>query len=198
MKKHLVSLFTLCSSAVAAPYYLPGPQPGALTPYDWQPTTRLEALYAIGTSDTPDTWGFRTGIDLYSSGESPVRHEFCVNLAPQWGDGHEHHVEGRVKQNLFHMPLTVGYDLNLNLFQNVFLFVGGKFGWAFGRYEEEHRRFRNRDSYNGVTYSLGGGIKIQCSERLYAQAGYEFARTNTHRDKDWNQHVFTAGLGWIF
>lgn len=200
MKNILFPFCLLCSTAAAAPYYLPSPQPGALTPYDWQPTWRLEGLYAVGASHTPDTWGVRGSMNLYSSGEARIRHEFGLNAVPQWGSGHHTRHHHRTHQDIFQVPLTAGYTLNLGITDSIFLFLGGKAGWAVGHYREKSTRERESGSYNGFTFSAGGGLKIQCSERLYAQAGYEFGRTysNTRHDDIWGQHIISIGLGWLF
>lgn len=200
MKNTLFCLCLLCGSAAAAPYYLPTPQPGALTPWDWQPTWRVDGLYAIGGSHTPDTWGFRTGLELYSNGASQIRHQFSVHAAPQWGDDHLLRYEDRVEQDLFHLPLTAGYTLNLGITDEIFLFLGGKAGWAFGHYKEHTAYYRHSTSYNGFTFAAGGGLKVQCSERLYVQAGYDFGRTytNMHHEDTLTQHIIYAGLGWRF
>lgn len=200
MKTTLFPLLLLAGSATAAPYYLPAPQPGALTDADWQPTNRLEALYAGGASHTPDTAGFRLGQSLYSPADSSIRHEFSLQIAPQWGSGHRNRFEHRGHQNLFLAPLTGGYTLNLGLTDDVYLFLGGKAGWAFGYYKEHSDVYRESGYVNGFSFSAGGGIKIRCSERLYAQLGYEFGRTytNTRHDDTLGQHIITAGLGWQF
>lgn len=200
MKNILIYPVLMCGAACAAPYYLPTPPGGGLTPYDWQPTHRLEGLYAIGAKHTPDTAGFRLGMHLYNNGNQSIRHEFGMSLAPQWGDGHTHRHEWRTRQDIFMVPLTAGYTLNLGLGENTFLYLGGKAGWAWGHHKEHSAAHRESGSFNGFTFSAGGGLKFQCSERLYVQAGYEFGRTytNTHHDDIWGQHIITAGIGWRF
>ncbi len=200
MKNTLIYLGGLCTAATAAPYYLPTPPGGGLTPYDWQPTYRLEGLYAIGASHTPDTGGFRLGLHLYNNGESDIRHEFGICAAPQWGSGHRRRHDQRHKQQLFQAPLTLGYTLNIRLFENLFLTLGGKGGWAWGHYREHAATYRESGSYNGFSFTAGAGLKIQCSERIYAQAGYEFGRTytNTRHNDNWSQHIISAGIGWRF
>ena len=193
MKKKFILLCLLCGSASAAPYYLPTPEPGALTNEDWQPTIRLEGLYAIGASHTPDTVGFRLGQNLYSPGDSSIRHEFGIQIAPQWSTG-DHH------QDIFLAPLTGGYTLNLGITDNIDIFLGGKAGWAFGHLKDNFPIHHDSGSFNGFTFSVGGGLKIRCSERLYAQMGYEFGRTypHTRHHGALGQHILTAGLGWQF
>lgn len=200
MKKTLLFLCLMSGAVSAAPYYLPTPPAGGLMPYDWQPTWRLEGLYAVGASHTPDTWGVRGSMQLYSNGESQIRHEFGLNLAPQWGDGHRHRDGWRANQDLFLMPLTAGYTLNLELGKDTFIFLGAKAGWAWGHYKERSKVHHESGSFNGFTFSAGGGLKYQCNERLYVQAGYEFGRTysNTRHDDIWGQHIISAGLGWRF
>lgn len=200
MKTTLFCLCLLAGSAAAAPYYLPSPQPGALTDADWQPTNRLEGLYAIGASHTPDTAGFRLGQSLYSPADSSIRHEFSLQIAPQWGSGHRTRHEHRSHQDIFLAPLTGGYTLNLGITEDIYLCLGGKAGWAFGHYKEKSSVCKESGYVNGFTFSAGGGLKIRCSERLYAQLGYEFGRTytNNRHDDTLGQHIITAGLGWQF
>ncbi|MBE6415131.1 MAG: porin family protein [Akkermansiaceae bacterium] len=200
MKKIPLYLLSLCSAASAAPYYLTTPPGGGLTPADWQPTWRLQGLYAVGVKHMPDTWGFRSGLELYSNADSGIRHEFGLNAAPQWGDGHHHRHGYRSSQDVFHLPLTAGYTLNIGLGDGILLFLSGKAGWAVGHYKEKAPSYRESGSYNGFTFSAGGGLKFQCSERLYVQAGYEFGRTytNTRHNDTWGQHIISAGIDWRF
>ena len=152
MKKNLIFLTTLCCSAGAAPYYLPQPAGGALTPYDWQPTWRVDALYAIGSGHTIDTAGFRTGLELYNNGDSPIRHQFGTCVGPQWGTEHRHHI----RRKLCTIPLTLGYTLNIGLTDNFFLFLGGKAGWALGHYKERSATHRISESCHGFTFAARG------------------------------------------
>lgn len=200
MKKIPLYLLALCTAAGAAPYYLPTPPAGGLTPADWQPNWRLQGLYAVGAKHTPDTWGFRSGLELYSNEDSAIRHEFGINAAPQWGDGHRRRHDARAHQDLFLLPITAGYTLNIGLGEDTFLFLGGKAGWAVGHYKEKSHLHRESTTCNGFTYSAGGGLKVQCSERIYAHIGYEFGRTytNTHHDDTFGQHIISAGIDWKF
>lgn len=200
MKKHLLIPYLLCGSVYAIPYYLPTPPAGGLTPFDCQPTARIEGLYAIGASDTPDTAGFRLSLNLYNNAESSIRHEFNLGMSPQWGNGHRFRHEHRASQNLFMIPLTGGYTLNINLFNNISLCIGGKAGWAFGHYKEKSVLHRDSGTCNGFTFSAGAGLHFRCSERVYVQTGYDFARTytNTRHDDIWSQHIISAGIGWLF
>lgn len=200
MKKTLIPLTALCCTASAAPYYLPTPAGGALTPYDWQPTWRLDALYASGANHTPDTAGFRTGLELYSNGEAPIRHQFGICIAPQWGSENRHEHGERLRQRLSLFPLTAGYTLNIGLADNIFLFMGGKAGWAMGHYKEEGPDWHQSSSCHGFTFNAGGGLKVQCSERLYYRLGYDFARTYTDKKHQpiLGQHIISTGLEWRF
>lgn len=200
MKNLLIYLSLLSGAACAAPYYLPTPPSGGLTPYDWQPTHRLEGLYSIGSGHTPDTAGFRLGMHLYNTGAESIRHEFGMSAAPQWGDGHTHRHDWRTQQDIFMVPLTAGYTLNLELAENTFLYLGGKAGWAWGHYKERSAVHHEKGSFNGFTFSAGAGLKYECSDRLYLQAGYEYGRTysDTHHNDIWSQHIISAGLGWRF
>lgn len=200
MKKIPLYLLCMCAAASAAPYYLPTPPGGGLTPYDWQPTHTLEGMYAIGTGHTPDTGGFRCGTQLYNTGAGDIRHEFGISIAPQWGSGHRSRDDYRARQNLFLMPASLGYTLNINLVDSLFLTLGGRGGWAWGHYRERSDVHRESGSFNGFSFSAGGGLKLRCSERLYVQAGYEFGRTysNTRHDDTWGQHIISAGFNWRF
>lgn len=200
MRKTLIYLSILCPSTLAAPYYLPAPPGGGLTPYDWQPTGSLEALYALGSGDTPDTAGFRCGLELYNNGEDAIRHEFSLHAAPQWGNGHMTRHQHRASQHLCLVPATLGYTINIRITNPIFLMAGGKIGWAWGRYKEKSAIHHESGDCSGFTFSAGAGIKIQCSERLCTHIGYEFGRTytNTRHDDIWGQHIITAGLEWRF
>ncbi len=200
MKKLLIFLSCFSAAASAAPYYLATPPGGGLTPADWQPTYSLEGLYAVGQKNTPDTAGFRGGLELYSNGDAGIRHEFSVQIAPQWGNGHRHRDEARASQHLFLAPVTLGYTLNIAIAEPVFLTMGGKAGYAWGHYKESAASHHESGACGGFTFSAGAGLRIQCSERLYVHAGYEFGRTytNTRHNDIWGQHIITAGLSWLF
>ena len=200
MKKALIYLTALCCSASAAPYYLPTPAAGALTAADWQPTWRIDALYGFGARHTPDTSGFRTGLELYSNRNSGIRHQFGFCVAPQWGTGsHTYHGEP-IHQSLCTIPLTFGYTLNIGLEEDVFLFLGGKAGWATGYYKENSPTRRDSGSCHGFTFSAGGGIKLQCSDRIYFHFGYDFARTYSNKkfESTIGQHIISTGFDWQF
>ena len=98
------------------------------------------------------------------------------------------------------MPMTAGYTLNIGLGESTFLYLGGKAGWAVGHYKEHSEIEHDSHSFNGFTFSAGGGLKVQCNERLYVQIGYEFGRSYPHNRHHtiWGQNIISTGLGWRF
>ncbi len=177
MKKFLTSaaiVAALASVASAAPYVLPSPQPGALTPYDMQPMWGLDAVYTIaGDHDMPDMYGARLSFNLYSSGEDTVRHQFNLNVTPQFGS---ETIDG-VKNQLFMVPMTAGYDLNLEITDDVLFYAGGKAGYALTHAVSKFDGDRETEDDGGFTFSVGGGLKYQPSDAIMLKAGYEFGRT---------------------
>lgn len=178
MKKFLTSaaiVAALASVASAAPYVMPSPQPGALTPYDIQPMWGLDAVYTIaGDSEDLDMYGARLSFNLYSSGEDSVRHQFSLNATPQYGNDT---IEAGVKAESFVLPVTFGYDLNLELTDDVLFYAGGKAGWSFAHTELKSDGAKEDDDDNGFTFSVGAGLKYQASDAIMLKAGYEFGRT---------------------
>lgn len=198
--KKLLSIATLLGAltgaASAAPYVLPSPQPGALTPYDIQPVYSIEGLYGIAQdSEDPDTWGVRGSLSLYSDASSDVRHQFTLSVAGQWGS--ETNDAGE-DVDLFLLPVTLGYDFNLEIVDSVFLYAGAKAGYAWADLEVDS----DSKSTGGFTWSVGAGLKVQCSDSIYVKAGYEFGRTyfDDVRGKDeiYGQHVISVGVGCQF
>lgn len=177
MKKFLTSaaiVAALASVASAAPYVMPSPQPGALTPYDMQPMWGLDAVYTIaGDSDMPDTYGARLSFNLYSSGEDTVRHQFSLNATPQYGSD----TDMGLKTELFMLPLTAGYDLNLEITDDVLFYAGGKAGYALTHAVEKFDGEKCTDNDGGFTFSVGAGLKYQASDAIMLKAGYEFGRS---------------------
>lgn len=203
MKKLLSVLTVLAAitgSASAASYVLPYNQPGALSPADWQPTYNIEGLYAIGEDEAPDTWGVRGSFNLYSNGDESIRHQFSINVAGEFGSDSYRYFGEKIDQDIWMVPVTGGYDLNIGITDSVFLDLGVKAGWAWGSYEESIPGLSAKESFSGFTMGVGAGIKIMCSERLYFKVGYEFNRTWTKDDlgDNLNQHVITVGLGTQF
>lgn len=192
MKKLLsiASILTvLAGTASAAPYYLPSPQPGALTPYDMQPVYAIDAIYAVGDDDMIDTYGVRGSFNLYNDAEGTFRHQFNVGVGYEFGDDKI----GGVDTDIYLIPITAGYDLNIELVDDIFLTIGGKAGYTMGEIENDW----GSDNIDGFTFRVGGGLKIQCSDAVYVRAGYEFGRTFTDPD-NFGQHIITIGVGCQF
>lgn len=199
--KKLLSIATLLGvmsgAASAAPYVMPSSQPGALTPYDIQPVYSVEGLYGIANkSDDPDTYGARLSFSLYSDATETFRHQFNLNIAGLWGSETLRDEYGSYDMDVFMMPITAGYNINIELCDDVMLYLGGKIGYAFCEVES--------DGYSadgdGLTFSVGGGFKFQCSDSVYAHVGYEFGRTYMGGDVDYNygQHTIVVGVGCQF
>lgn len=178
MKKFLTSaaiVAALASVASAAPYVMPSPQPGALTPYDIQPMWGLDAVYTIaGDSDDVDTYGARLSFNLYSSGEDSVRHQCSLNVTPQYG---KDDIAAGIDAEVFMLPITAGYDLNLEITDDVLFYAGGKAGYAFAHSSVEGGGEKVSDDDSGFTFSVGAGLKYQASDAIMLKAGYEFGRT---------------------
>lgn len=192
--KKLLSIATLLAAlsgaASAAPYVLPDNMPGNYTPYDMQPVYSVEGLYGIADeSKGIDTYGARLRLSLYSDAATEFRHQFSINLAGMWGseDG----------ADLFMMPVTAGYDLNIEMSDNVMFYIAGKAGYCFGDLDVGDY---SADA-NGFTFSVGAGLKIQCSDSVYVNVGYEYARTyfdTSDVDDEYGQHIISVGIGCQF
>ncbi len=235
--KKLLSIATLlgalAGAASAAPYVLPSPQPGALTPYDAQPVYAIEGLYGIAQdSDLPDTYGVRGSFNIYSAGEGTFRHQWSINVGALWGSD-DLPVAGYIpattdaaqtptdipalknldaELDLFMLPITFGYTLNISLSDSVMLYVGGKAGAAWTQGElsvsgttEEGKTVSasEKEDTFGFTYSVGAGLKIQCSDSTYVHAGYEFGRTYLDLDNGsgnfiYGAHTISLGVGCQF
>lgn len=188
-------LGALCGTASAAPYYTAVPQSGDLTPYDMQPVYSIDALYSIDAGDTDlDMWGVRGSFNLYNSGEATFRHQFSLNVDAKWGDLDEY--APGASADVFMLPVTVGYDLNIELADDVMFYVGGKAGYSWGHIDS---RFGNLDG-NAFTWSVGAGLKVQCSDDVYVKAGYEFSRSYFRGDmRDiYGAHTIIVGVGVTF
>ena len=187
----LIMLGVLAGTVVAAPYYAAEPAGGALTPYDPQPVYTLETLYSSGQHrQDPDLWGLRGNFSFYSSGDAEIRHEGLLSVASQWGTlrGEAH------KSDCFYLPATVGYNLNMEVTDDVLLYMGGKGGYAW-------LNTQPGPSAGGATWSVGAGLKFQCTQSTYVQVGYEYGRTHfSHGDLRGNmgEHTFSFGVGCTF
>ena len=196
----LITLSALAGSASAAGYVLAPNAPGVLTPSDWQPTYNIEGLYAIGEDEMPDTWGVRGSFSLYDNGMDSIRQQVSFNIGAEFGSDSEIIGSYKVKTDLWKLPVTAGYDINLGVTDSVFIDFGIKAGWAVGEVTSKVEGFKIRTDYDGFTMGAGVGIKILCSDRLYLKAGYEFNRTFVSDDVgiNVNQHLITVGLGTQF
>lgn len=200
-------LAALAGTASAAPYYLPQPAGGALTPYDIQPVYSIEGIYNF-VQDGPDTYGARLNFSLYSSNEGTVRHQ--VTLSAGYETGRETRTEDifSYKVDLERMPITLGYDVNIALTDNILIDLGVKMGYAEGVAEvtynspEEYAGMSDTEHMGGFTYGLTAGIKVELSESVHLKLAYEFGRTFFRhygdRSINLNQHGIVFGVGCLF
>ena len=184
----------LAGSAAAAPYVLPSPQPGAYTRYDRQPYYSIEGLYSLAqSSDMPDTYGLRGGLNLYSARNGSLRHQFSGNLAASWVSHDFTLANGTQRElDLFLMPLTLGYNLNIDLSNDAAAYLGGKAGYAWGHTRETLRGHSDEDSSGGFTYSAGAGLKFRFSGTVSAHLGYEFGRSYLGNKLDGREAIYGA------
>lgn len=223
--KKILSLVTLlgalAGTASAAPYYLPSPAGGALTPYDWQPVYSADFIYGFSTGDVaPDTYGARLNLSLYNTAAGSARHQFTISAGYDQGSHNVdvlfRDVNARVDIEMDRIPLTLGYDINLGITESVFIDLGAKAGYAWGNIDskvKESGSMSNRsvsDTLGGFTFSLGAGIKVQCSDSIYVKLGYEFSRTffgkidnenfnhGMQRSLNYGQHSILFGIGATF
>ncbi len=200
--KKLLSIATLLGmlsgAASAAPYVLPSHQPGALTPYDVQPVYSVEGLYAIADdSGDPDTYGARLRLNIYSNGADITRQQFSLNVAGMWGSDDYKSGDCCGDYDMFMLPVTVGYELNIELSDSALLYMGGKVGYSWVNIDNPVVD----TTAGGFTFSVGGGLKFQCSDAVYVNVGYEFARTyldDSDVDYNFGQHVISVGIGCQF
>lgn len=193
MKKLLslvVTLGMLSGVASAAPYVLPSNQPGALTPYDMQPVYSVEGLYAIADdSDMPNMAGARLSFSLYNNAADTVRHQVKMSAAPMWGSENT--------LDLFMVPATIGYEMNIELTDSALIYMGCKAGYAWAKAEDDCQSTNT----GGFTFSVGAGLKFMCSDAVYVNVGYEFGRTFFDKgdiDDEMGQHIISVGVGCQF
>lgn len=199
MKKSLLAfglLAALSMSASAAPYVLPTPQPGALTPYDWQPTYQIEGLYGVASpSETyTDMWGARLSLNLYSNQEAAFRHQWSLNVAGMWGD----ETKDGIKRDQFMLPVTLGYDLNIALTDDILFYLDGKAGVAISdmKWKQEATAKEWKEDKTRFTFLVGAGFKIIASDAIQIKAGYEYQRA--YFEKNLGMHVISLGVGVTF
>ncbi|MGN0837142.1 MAG: outer membrane protein [Akkermansia sp.] len=209
MKKllNIASLMAALSGvASAAPYVLPSPQPGALTPYDIQPHYGIDAIYTIsGDNEAPDLYGVRLSFNLYSSGEDSVRHQFSLNVTPQLGSKDITNADGyKCESDIRVLPFTGGYDLNLEITDKTLFYMGGKAGYALAQTEEKDKdtHVKTKDHCRGFTFSVGAGFKYQPSDAIMLKLGYEFGKMyledNAAPDSIYTGHSIILGVSCQF
>ncbi len=193
-------LSALAGTASAAPYVLPSDQTGNLNSFDWQPVYSIEAVAAIADEDgTPDMWGPRFSMGLYSANEGDFIHEFNVSLAALFGNTTVTDIEyGSADQDATMVPFTIGYDLYVNIIGDLYLDLGANVGYSFGSYTIDKWNVDETDS--GATFSVGAGLLYKPSEDIYVKLGYEYGRTYYDRQKAGivDQHMITLGVGCQF
>ncbi len=210
MKKVLSTLTILAglaSVASAAPYVLPENQPGANTKYDWTPEYSIDALYAIGDEKhMPDMWGVRVGFNLYSMQRASVRHQFSLSVAYEAGNEKDTEVDYQgysmhYKNEMYAMPITLGYHVHLAVSDEVSFFLGGRAGYSIGQVKLKDGDGTDKIDTDGFTFSVGGGIQVQCSDTVYVRLGYEFGRTYVDKGSvkdNYGQHTISLGVGCWF
>ena len=195
----------LSGVASAAPYVLPSPQPGALTPYDMQPHYGLDAVYTIsGDSEAPDVYGVRLSFNLYNSGEDSVRHQFSLNVTPQIGSDDTMYEGHDIDVDLKFLPITFGYDLNLEITDKTLFYMGGKAGYTLAqtKFKVKETGDEDKDDCNGFTFSVGAGLKYQASDAVMLKLGYEFGKIyledKTDADSIYTGHSIILGVSCQF
>lgn len=192
MKKLIATsaiLAALAGTASAAPYVLPSQQTGALTANDVQPVYTLDAVIALGDgADVPDMYGPRLALNLYNDHNDTFTHAFNLSVSALWGS---EDTEG-FDIDYFMLPLTIGYDLNVEVTDKLDFYVGGKAGYAW--LDADSSYFDDSDS--GFTWGVGAGFRYYFSENIHARVGYEFSRTYT--DVPFGQHSILIGVGCRF
>ncbi|HIX19933.1 MAG TPA: porin family protein [Candidatus Akkermansia intestinigallinarum] len=192
MKKLIATsaiLAALAGTASAAPYVLPSQQTGALTANDVQPVYTLDAVIALGDgADVPDMYGPRLALNLYNDHNDTFTHAFNLSVSALWGS---EDTEG-FDIDYFMLPLTIGYDLNIEVTDKLDFYVGGKAGYAW--LDADSSYFDDSDS--GFTWGVGAGFRYYFSENIHARVGYEFSRTYT--DVPFGQHSILIGVGCRF
>ncbi len=182
--------------------------PGTLTPYDMQPTYSLEALYGIAAdSSDPDMAGLRFGFSLYNNAEDSIRHQFGVYLAYMGGDVTNTYGTESVNTDAKIMPITFGYDLNVELGDNVMLDVGAKAGYAYANIDYELKESLTGTKYNdsvsdgGFTFGIGVAAKMIVSDSIQLKLGYEYSRSYFEvygESANYGAHIITLGASVTF
>lgn len=182
-------LAALAGTASAAPYVLPSEQAGALTANDVQPVYALDAVIALGDgADVPDMYGPRLSFNLFNDHNDTFTHNFNLSVSGLWGSDD---IWG-ADMDVFMLPLTIGYDLNIEVTDNLDFYLGAKAGYAWLDVDSPYYD----DTDGGFTWGVGAGFRYYFSESIYGRLGYEFSRTYT--DAPFGQHSILIGVGCRF
>ncbi len=193
-------LAAIAGTASAAPYVLPSTQVGNLNSQDWQPVYSIEGIAALAAEDGgADMWGPRFSLGLYSASEGDFIHEFNVSVGALFGDSTVTNIDmmsATMDSQL--IPVTLGYDLYINIVGDLYLDLGANAGYSFGNYSIDSWNVDESDS--GATFSVGAGLLFKPSEDIYIKAGYEYGRTYYDRQKMGiiSQHMITLSIGCQF
>ncbi len=200
-----IVLAALIGTASAAPSGLISPRPGSPVSHRWQQACSIDGICSFGENNIPNMYGFRGSFNLYRDATKRTRHQFSLNMTPTWGSNHFHvaiqDMAFSFKAQAVHLPVTLGYDFNIGLTKNISLNLGAKTGYAWNKTKIKTSWKEKNVDMGGFTYSVGTGLKMQCSEAVYTQVGYEFGRAfmdKHNRKGNVNQHSILAGVGVCF
>ncbi len=193
---------TLAGTAAAAPYVLPPMQAGALTTNDWQPVYALDFVAALADKDDfTDLYGPRASFSLYSADSGDFLHEFSLNAAYLMGDDKYY----PYTMDISVIPVTLGYDLHINIVGDLYLDLGVTAGYSMGTSSYESSMPYDWPApadvdLDGFTFSVGAGFMYKPSEDIYIKLGYEYSRSYFDRTEVgiWGQHVISVGIGCQF
>ncbi len=193
-------LAALAGTASAAPYVLPSSQAGNLTMNDWQPVYAIEGIAAMSAEDDgTDMWGPRFSLGIYSASEGDFSHEFNLSVAALFGSTDVTDIVlGEESMDSQLIPVTVGYDLYINVVGDLYLDLGANVGYSFGSATID--KWNVDETANAATFSVGAGLLFKPSEDIYVKLGYEYGRTYFDRKEGGilSQHMITLGIGCQF
>lgn len=189
MKKTLTFLSlmgAMATSAVAGTVIVaPAPAP-APAPTVWASAVSVDALAAIADdSDNPNLWGPRFTYSLYTPATDTLTHEVNAGLALLWGSDDD--------VDLFELPITVGYNLNYAVTEQITAYVGGKMGMTIA-----HAEVGPDDDYDlAFRLAIGTGVKYAISPSMNLKLGYEFSSDYCSfwgEDVDLDYHTINLGV----
>ncbi len=193
-------LAALAGTASAAPYVLPSSQTGNLTTNDWQPVYAIEGIAALDADDDgTDMWGPRFSAGLYSASGGDFTHEFNISVAALFGSTDVIDASLAVESmDSTLIPVTVGYDLYINLVGDLYLDLGANAGYSYITNTVD--KWDIDESAGAATFSVGAGLLFKPSEDIYVKVGYEYGRTYFNREDGGilSQHVISLGIGCKF